>query len=218
MKPYRIVLADDHAILREGIRKMIDDTSGLTVVGEAGDGLELLRLVHHCDPHMVIVDIAMPGLRGIEAAHEIRKTHPQVEILFLSMHKTSEYLYLAVQVGAKGYLLKEDTGSELLRAIDAIRRGGTYLSPLIRQELPHDLMNLFRGDHHYDDDPLTSRERQVLKLVAEGRTSREIAALLFISVHTVNNHRKNIKRKLNIQKNTDLVRYALQKGYTAVAE
>lgn len=214
MNPYRIVLADDHVILREGIKKMINETNGLKVVGEAGDGLELLRLVARTVPDMVILDISMPKMRGIEAAQEIRKRHSGIEVLFLSMHNKQEYLYLAVKAGAKGYMLKEDTGSELIRAIETIRSGSTYLSPLVLKELPHDLIGIFRGNRRFQDDPLTARERQVLKLVAEGCTSREISELLFISVHTVHNHRKNIKKKLNIKTNTELVKYAIKKGYS----
>lgn len=213
MNTYRIILADDHVILREGIKKIINDTKGLSVIGEACDGLELLKLIQKKRPDMVILDISMPRLRGIEAACEIKKNHPWVEILFLSMHKKQEYLHLAVKAGAKGYLLKEDTGSELIQAIQTIRSGSTYLSTLILKELPHDSIGIFRGNYRYNEDPLTDRERQILKLVAEGRTSKEIAELLFISVHTVHNHRKNIKRKLNVKKNADLVKYAVQKGY-----
>ena len=144
---------------------------------------------------------------------EIRKSHPQVKTLVLSMYKKKEYLHLALSAGAMGYMLKEDTGSELIHAIDAIRMGKTYLSPLLIKDLPDDLISVCRGNGRLDQDPLTPRERQILKLIAEGKTSKEIAVLLFISTHTVNNHRKNIKRKLNIRKNADLVKYAMQEGY-----
>lgn len=213
MIAYRILLADDHVMLREGIRKIINDTKGMEVVAEASDGLELLSLLKQNPVDMVILDISMPRLRGIEAAQEIRKIHPQIKTLFLSMYKTKEYLHLALSAGAKGYLLKEDTGSELIHAINAIRSGKTYLSPLIAKDLPDDLISICRGDGRLDCDPLTPRERQVLKLIAEGKTSKEIAKLLFISIHTVNNHRKNIKKKLQILKNADIVKYAIQQGY-----
>lgn len=213
MTPYRILLADDHVMLREGIRKIINETKGMEVVAEASDGLELLSLLKQNPVDMVILDISMPRLRGIEAAQEIRKLHPQIKTLFLSMYKTKEYLHLALSAGARGYLLKEDTGSELIHAINAIRNGKTYLSPLISKDLPDDLISICRGDGRLDSDPLTPRERQVLKLIAEGKTSKEIAKLLFISIHTVNNHRKNIKKKLQILKNADIVKYAIQQGY-----
>lgn len=213
MTPYRIILADDHVMLREGIKKIINDTKGMQVVAEASDGLELLRMVQKNPVDMVILDISMPRLRGIEAAQEIRKSNPGVKTLFLSMYKTKEYLHLALSAGARGYLLKEDTGSELINAIEAIRSGKTYLSPLFLKDLPDDLIDICRGNGQLDNDPLTSRERQVLKLIAEGKTSKEIAVLLFISIHTVNNHRKNIKNKLGIHKNADLIKYAMQQGY-----
>jgi len=211
--PYRIILADDHAVLRDGIRQIVNGSRGLEVVGEAADGLELLKLVNREHPDMVILDISMPGLRGIEAAIELKKAHPGIEILFLSMHKKLEYLHRAIQTGARGYLLKEDTGSELIRAIDAIRRGETFLSPIILKEMPSDLIGVLSPDSGYGEDPLTERERQVLTLIASSKTNKEIAEALFISIHTVHNHRKNIRKKLNLRKTADLVKYAIQKGY-----
>jgi DNA-binding NarL/FixJ family response regulator len=213
MTSYRIILADDHVMLREGIKKIINETSGMKVIAEVSDGLELLQRMKQLSVDLVILDISMPRLRGIEAAQEIRKSHPHVKTLFLSMYKTKEYLHLALSAGAKGYLLKEDTGSELIHAIKAVRQGKTYLSPLFLEDLPDDLMGICRGSVQLTNDPLTPRERQIIKLIAEGKTSKEIAILLFISIHTVNNHRKNIKKKLNIYKNADLIKYAMQQGY-----
>lgn len=213
MTPYRIILADDHVMLREGIKKIINETSGMRVVAEVSDGLELLQCMKQLSVDLVILDISMPRLRGIEAAQEIRKSHPHVKTLFLSMYKTKEYLHLALSAGARGYLLKEDTGSELIHAIKAVRNGKTYLSPLILEDLPDDLVGIYRGNSQLTTDPLTPRERQIIKLIAEGKTSKEIAVLLFISIHTVNNHRKNIKKKLNIYNNADLIKYAMQQGY-----
>lgn len=213
MAPYRIILADDHAMLREGIAKLINAAKGLQIVGEASDGLMLLKLMHHTTPDMVILDVSMPGLRGIEAAQEIRRTYPGVAILFLSMHKKKEYLHLALATGAKGYILKEDSGSELIQAIAEIRRGKTYLSPLFMKDVPADFIPIAGGAPRSPQEPLTAREKQVLQLIAEGKTSKEIGALLFISIHTVHSHRKNIKNKLDLRKNADLVRYAMEKGY-----
>jgi DNA-binding NarL/FixJ family response regulator len=213
MAPYRIILADDHAMLREGIAKLINAAKGLQIVGEASDGLMLLKLMHHTTPDMVILDVSMPGLRGIEAAQEIRRTYPGVAILFLSMHKKKEYLHLALATGAKGYILKEDSGSELIQAIAEIRRGKTYLSPLFMKDVPADFIPIEGGAPPSPQEPLTAREKQVLQLIAEGKTSKEIGALLFISIHTVHSHRKNIKNKLDLRKNADLVRYAMEKGY-----
>jgi DNA-binding NarL/FixJ family response regulator len=213
--PYSIVLADDHVLVRQGLRRILEGMPGLKVVGEANDGLELLTLLSHLVPNMVILDIFMPNLRGIEAIHEIKKIHPDVHVLILTMHKDKEYLYLALSAGAKGYLLKEDADKELFSAIEKIRQGKTYLSPYFSQEVIDDLVQVGKGNARpiFDIDPLTPREREVLKLIAEGKSSKEIAQLLFISVPTVNNHRANIMEKLNLNKATDLVKYAIRKGY-----
>jgi DNA-binding NarL/FixJ family response regulator len=213
VKVYRIVLADDHAMLREGIKNIIDSSNGMAVVGEASDGLLLLGLLKRKTPDMVILDVAMPKLRGIEAAQEIRKRFPEVAILFLSMHKSREYIEKALAAGASGYVVKEDSGSELIQAIKTIQGGGSYLSPLILKELSGDPIGICRGEGRLTEDPLTPRERQILQLIADGKTSKEIAQLLFISIHTVHNHRKNIKTRLSIRKNADLVKYALRHGY-----
>lgn len=213
MTVYKIVLADDHAMFREGIKKIVNDSKGMEVVGEASNGLMLLKLLKRSMPDMVILDVSMPKLRGIEAAQEIRKQFPEVAVLFLSMHKSPEYLQKALASGARGYVAKDDTGSELIRAIKTIRCGGSYLSPMMMKELTDDPLGICRGQGRLAEDPLTTREREVLQLIADGKTSKEIAQLLFISIHTVNNHRKNIKHKLAIRKNTDLVRYALKHGY-----
>jgi len=213
MKGYRIVLADDHAMLREGIKKIINEAEELEVVDEASDGLGLLDILKRNVPDMVILDVAMPKLRGIEVAQDIHKQFPGVAILFLSMHKSREYLQKALAAGARGYVVKEDSGDVLLHAIQTIRKGGSYLSPLMLKELSDDPLGLLGGMNRQPEDPLSPRERQILQLIAEGKTSKEIAQLLFISIHTVHNHRKNIRRKLSIRKNADLVKYALKHGY-----
>ena len=213
MRPYRVVLADDHTLMREGIKQLIEEVAGVEVVGEASDGIALLELLKRIRPHMIILDIAMPGMRGIEAAREIRSLYPEIDILFLSMHKSREFLALTIETGAKGYLLKEDSGSELLSAIEEIRRGRTYLSAKLAQQFPTEILGICRGNHRAVGDPLTRREREVLKLIAEGNTDRRIGELLFISLKTVQRHRYNIRRKLNLKGTADLVRYALAHGY-----
>ena len=215
MATYSIVLADDHVLVRQGLRRIIEESPDLQVVGEANDGLELLNLLREVTPQMVILDIFMPNLRGIEAIHEIRKIHPEVKVLILTMHKDREYLYLALSAGAKGYLVKEDADKELFSAIERVRQGKTYLSPHFSEEVVDDLVQIGKGDTRaiFEVDPLTPREREVLKLIAEGKSSKEIGQLLFISVLTVNNHRAKIMEKLNLNKATDLVKYAIRKGY-----
>ncbi len=215
MAPYSIVLADDHVLVRQGLRRILEGMPGLEVVGEANDGLELLDLLSKVTPDLAILDIFMPNLRGIEAIHEIKKIQPEVKILILTMHKDKEYLYLALSAGAKGYLLKEDADKELFSAIEKVRQGKTYISPHFSEEIVDDLVQVGRGEAKavFEFDPLTPREREVLKLIAEGKSSKEIANALFISVFTVNNHRASIMEKLNLNKATDLVKYAIRKGY-----
>jgi len=211
---YRVILADDHVLVRQGLKRILAD-GDMNVVGEAGDGLELLDILAKTSTDMVILDISMPRLRGIEAIHEIRALYPDVAVLVLTMHKDMEYLYLALSSGAKGYVLKDDADKELFAAIARVRRGRTYVSPHFSDELVDDLVHVGRGEgnRHFETDPLSPRERQIVKLIAEGQSSREIGELLFISVRTVDNHRARIMEKLNLKKATDLVKYAIQKGY-----
>ncbi len=207
MDPYTIILADDHAMFREGIRKIIERIEGALISGEANDGLELLELLKKSSPNLVILDISMPNLRGLEAIREIKKTYPKVKILVLTMHKKKEFLRQALRDGADGFLLKEDAGSELIRAVQTVRNGGKYLSPL--------LTNVLTSLAVEEEKPevLTMREREVLKLLAEGKRSKEIAEALYISPHTVRRHRSNIMEKLNIKNLADLVKYAISQSY-----
>jgi DNA-binding NarL/FixJ family response regulator len=212
--PYHIVLADDHVILRQGLKRILGEATDLEVVGEAGDGLELLNLVNRLTPHMVILDISMPKLRGIEAIREIKMIHPEVKVLILTMHKDKEYLYQAISAGADGYLLKEDADTELFSAIETIRQGRVYVSPFLSEESKEDWLQIVRGKQNPPfAESLTTREKEVLKLIAEGKSSKEIGNLLFISARTVERHRANIMDKLNLKKTADLVKYAIQKGY-----
>jgi DNA-binding NarL/FixJ family response regulator len=213
-EPYRIVLADDHVIFRRGIKGLISQNPDLKVVGEASDGIELLNLLQRgLETDMVILDISMPNLRGIEATHEIRIIMPEVKILVLTMHKSKEYLYHCISAGAQGYILKEDSEVELFSAIETIRKGDMFVSKLLTRELTEDISNFYRGDGEIPTDPLSPREREVLKMVAEGKSNKEIADLLYISTRTVENHRSNIMNKLKLRKTADLIRYAVLKGY-----
>jgi DNA-binding NarL/FixJ family response regulator len=207
MDAYTIILADDHAMLREGIRKIIERIDDALISGEANDGLELLELLKKSSPNMIILDISMPNLRGLEAIREIRKTYPKVKILVLTMHKKKEFLRQALRDGADGFLLKEDAGSELIRAVQTVREGGKYLSPLLTNVLTS------LAIEEEKTEVLTMREREVLKLLAEGKRTKEIAAALYISPHTVRRHRSNIMEKLNIENLADLVRYAISQSY-----
>lgn len=216
MQPYRVILADDHVMFRQGIKRLLGDMKGIEVIAEAGDGLELLSLLRKARPQMVILDISMPRLRGLEAAKEIKTSFPQVKILILSMHRNTEYFYNAISSGAEGYLLKEDADRELFTAIEKIRTGERYVSPILLGDLSKDVIELRGGHRKPASEDLSIREREILKLVAEGKTSPEIGDLLCISVRTVQNHRANIMRKLNIKNTTDLLRYAYRRGYTSL--
>lgn len=215
MKPYSIVLADDHALFRQGLKGIIAGKPDLSVIGEAGDGLELLNLLNSMAPDLVILDISMPHLRGIEAISEIKTMGRAVKILVLTMHNDKEYLYKTVTAGADGYLLKEDADPELFTAIDKLRHGKKYVSPRLSEDLVDDWAHIRSGDAPVSakDEELSTRESEVLKLTAEGKSSREIAELLFISHRTVERHRANLMTKLKINKAADLVRYAVSKGY-----
>ena len=215
MGSYHILLVDDHVMFRQGLKRILEERCDLEVVGEVDCGLELLKLLEKLVPDLIILDISMPNLRGLEAIHEIKMNHPDVRILVLTMHKDKEYLHQAVTAGAEGYLLKEDADSELFSAIDRVRQGRMYISPKLSEELTTDWVKMSQGDDKPSFEPvrLTTREREVLKLIAEGKTSKEIGELLFISVRTVEHHRANIMEKLNLKNTADLVKYAIQKGY-----
>src|SRR6185369_7700825 len=204
MGRYLIVLADDHALFRQGVKKIIDGVADLEVAGEAGDGLELLAFLRTAVPQLVILDVSMPRLRGIEAVREVKKLYPAVKVLVLTMYR--EYLHLALSAGADGYLLKEDADRELFSAIDKIRQGKSYISPRLRGELAED------GEPV--PEPLSARETEVLNLIVRGNSNREIATDLSISVRTVEAHRATILGKLNLRNTADLVRYAIEKGFT----
>jgi DNA-binding NarL/FixJ family response regulator len=216
--PYRVVLADDHSLFRAGVRKLLDEVPGIEVLAEASDGLELLEAMKTVSPDLVILDISMPGMRGVEAAKEIRTRDPRVKVLILTMHRKREYFQHAMSAGAAGYLLKEDADTELFTAIETVRRGGTYLSPILSQDLAKDLVRVSTGQAIESGEALSTRERQVLKLLAEGKSSREIADLLYISVRTVEHHRSNIMGKLNLKNTAEMIRYAIRKGYSEESE
>ena len=215
MSSYRIVLADDHVLLRQGLKRIIDEMAGMEVIGEADDGLKLLSLLKKVTPHMVVLDISMPNLRGLEAIHEIKNVYPDIKILMLTMHKEKEYIHQAVSAGADGYLLKEDADKELFSAIEKIRMGKMYLSPILSEDLAGEWAGVRRGERmpSLEFEPLTTREREVIKLIAEGKSSKEVADLLFISARTVERHRANIMSKLKLKNTADMVKYAIQKKY-----
>ncbi|MCW8859943.1 MAG: response regulator transcription factor [Deltaproteobacteria bacterium] len=214
MTDYRIILADDHVILRHGMKSIIDGVADLLVIGEADDGAELLKMLHTTNPDLVILDIAMPKIRGLEAAAEIKANFPAIKILVLTMHKSGQYLHHALSAGVDGYLLKEDAPKEIFSAIEAIRAGRKYISPLLSPELTDEMARAYQtGQFKILSDPLTLREREVLKLIAEGKSNKDVADLLNISPRTVHHHRASLMQKLNIRNTAGLVRYAIEKNY-----
>jgi len=213
MTPCQIVLADDHVLIRRGLKKIIDGQPFLQVIGDVGDGLELLDLLRERCPDIILLDISMPNLRGIEAINQVKRICPQVKILILTMHSSKDFLASALSAGADGYALKEDSDTELLAAIQRCLDGDLYIAPTLaagisQQELAA-MCSRLRSGH----DQLTTREKQVVTLVAEGHKSKDIAKLLSISIRTVEHHRANIMKKTEIKSTADLIKYAIQKGF-----
>jgi DNA-binding NarL/FixJ family response regulator len=214
MNCYEIVLADDHPIFREGIKRVVERVPDLTIVGEAGDGLELLQLLQRNSPQLLILDISMPNLGGMEVLNEIRKINPKMKILILTMHKSRGYLYRAISMQVQGYLVKEEAHSTLIAALETIRRGGTHISSFMSEQIPDLFARHCRRELPFQAESLSAREVQVLSLVADGKSDKEIADLLFIGIRTVHSHRRNIKKKLDMKRPIELVRYAICHGYT----
>ncbi len=211
---YRIILADDHVLVRRGLSLILGENADLEIAAEVGDGLELLSVLNKTDADMIILDVSMPNLRGIEAIPEIRRVRPNTRVLMLTMHKEEDYLYQAISAGANGYLLKDDAEKELFSAIDQIRNGKIYISPGLTDQSMQNWARLRRGeDDSRGPDSLTVRQREILKLIAEGKSNKEIGDLLYISVRTVERHRANMMAKLSIRKTAELVQYAMRKHY-----
>jgi DNA-binding NarL/FixJ family response regulator len=215
MTSCRIVLADDHALFREGLKMVLSQKPECTIAGEASDGFELLKILKHgTPPDLVILDISMPRLRGIEAIREIRNINENIKILVLTMHRDENLLCEAFIAGADGYLLKENVTQELFGAMDTVLRGDSHISSLMDQQLKDSWVKLFREQRVLlPGDKLSVREKEVLKLVAEGASNKQIADSLFISVRTVDHHRAKIMEKLNLKSAAELIRYAITKGF-----
>ncbi len=205
-----MILADDHVLFREGIKKILEERPDFEIVGEASDGIELLDLLTRNRADLILLDISMPNLRGIDAIPRIKKIQPGIKIMVLTMFNDREYIYEAIARGSDGYFLKGGTGSELLSAIEKVKRGKTYVFTLFPEEQGVNWEEVRRG---IQKPTLTAREREVLKLIADGKSNKEIGDALFISIYTVKRHRANIKNKMNLKSFSALVKYAIQKAY-----
>jgi len=212
-KTYDVVLVDDHLMFRLGMKKILETSEDINVVGEASDGHELLSLLNQVSPQMVILDISMPKISGIEVAREIKKTSPHIKVLILTMHNKIEYLQHALSVGAEGYVLKQDAGTELFVAINSLRSGEIYISPSFSQQFRDEFIKGCCDEIPPGIDSLTIRQREVVTLIAEGKNSKEIASILFISTRTVEKHRSQIMGKLKLDSTADIVKYAFNKKY-----
>jgi len=206
----RVLLAEDHALVRAGIRALLDDLPNVTVVAEAGDGREAMRLAHEHVPDIVLMDVSMPLMNGLEAAERIHKELPGTKIIIVSMHANEEYVWHALRIGAAGYLLKGANASELEMALAAVARGETYLSASVSKSVADYMQDV--GAEPTLLGRLTPRQREVLQLIAEGHTNREIAALLGISIKTVETHRTQLMETVDIHDVAGLVRFALRVG------
>lgn len=212
MRPaLRVLLADDHTLVRAGIRKLMESMADMEVVGEADNGLDLLALVEQLRPDLVLMDIAMPGLNGLDATARLRQSWPDIQVVILSMHQNEEYVRQALRHGAAAYLLKDAAPMELELAIRAVQRGQTYLSPTVSQGVLNDYVQRLREDDQ-PVDVLTPRQREVLQLVVQGHSTKEIARRLELAVKTVDTHRTQLMKQLDVHEVTGLVRYAIRTG------
>ena len=211
MRPIRVLLADDHDLFRAGLRVLLQDLGGFEVVAEAGDGREALRLVGELRPDVVLMDLMMPGLNGLEATARVAREYPAVRVLVLSMNAAEEFVLPAVRAGASGYVLKNARPAELEQAIRAVARGETYLTPAVSGHLIDDYRRRTAGEAD-SLEKLTPRQREVLQLVAEGHSTKEIARRLGVSVKTVETYRSQLMDALDIRDIAGLTRYAIRKG------
>ena len=213
MSKIRVMLADDHTILREGIRVLLEAQPDIEVVGEAADGRQAVDKAHELKPDVVLMDIGMPAMNGLEATRHIKKNDPEVQVVVLTMHDNEEYVFQILSAGAAGYVLKRAAATELVSAIRAVHEGGSFLHPAVAKKVIQDYLR--RADDLDDRasyDGLTDREREILTLIAEGHTNQTIADQLCLSIKTVQTHRTHIMEKLGVHDRTELVKYAIRKG------
>jgi len=211
MEKIRILLADDHAILRESLRILLEEEADLVVIGEAEDGRTAVKMANELSPDVVVMDISMPLLNGLEATCQIKRDKPNVKVLILSMHDNEEYIRQALAKGAMGYILKDAAARELIDAIRAVHRGEAVLSPAITRLVIEDYLRWGDIQTNQETNGLSPREREILQLIAEGYTNKQIAEILCISIKTVQAHRGNLMSKLDLHDKGELIKYAIQK-------
>lgn len=216
MQKIRVLIVDDHTIVRDGITALLAIAGDIEVVGEAENGLEALKMVRELLPDVVLMDISMPVMDGLESTRRINKEFPRIKVLVLTQHDDKEYVFPVIEAGASGFISKVAASSELVAGIRAVSQGDSYLSPSVARLLVEDYQ---QGGIHLKSDPyegLTDREREVLKLAAEGHTTQEIADILVVSKKTIEGHKTNLMAKLGIHNRTELIKYALRKGITTI--
>lgn len=213
MSAIRILLADDHTVIRSGLRALLDRVCDFTVVAESGDGREAVDFADEHRPQVVVMDIAMPRLNGIDATQLITSKHPEIAVVILSMHSDEGYVLRSLKAGARGYLMKDSAEAELISAIRAVHEGKAFFSPTISKMLAEDYVRQVQQRGARDSFELLSlREREVLQLLAEGRSNKEVATLLSLSLYTIETHRANILQKLGLHSSAELILYAVRKG------
>ena len=213
MNPTRILLADDHTLIRKGLRALLERQDGFTVVAEAADGREAVETAAAVCPDVVVIDIGMPNLNGIEAARRITEKRPETAVVILSMHADESYVLRALKSGARGYLLKDSPEEDLINAIRAVHQGKAFFSPEISKMMAEDYMRQMRQRGVEDSyELLTPREREILQMLGEGNSNKEVATKLNLSLHTVETHRSNVLEKLNLHSTAELILYAVRKG------
>jgi two-component system response regulator NreC len=213
MNKIRILLADDHTVMRAGLRLLLEHQPDMTVVGEAADGRRAVELAEAETPDVAVIDIAMPNLNGIEATRQISAKQPEIAVVILSMHSDESYVMRALKAGAKGYLLKDSAEADLIRAVRAVREGKSFFSPMVSKMLLEDYVHQLRQRGEEDSyELLTPREREILQLLAEGKSNKDMANLLNLSLYTVETHRAHILQKLGLHTVPDLILYAVRKG------
>lgn len=212
-KQYRVLLADDHVLIRHGIKNIIKKNDQLVVVGEVSNGKQLMASLEDSDIDLIILDIAMPDIGGMEAIGLVKKKYPWIKILMLTMHKNKQYFYNAMAAGADGYLMKDDSDEELLVAIAKVLSGKSYISPFMTDDFADDVINMYRNEGRTPFQELTKREKEILSLVVQGFTSRQMAEQLNLSQRTIDHHRSNLLRKFNRKNSVELVNYAMSNGF-----